>query len=137
MFQRLIHNSFELKMYSKSTYFLLGLPSKFNKCYQCRFRLYSQHRMQPALPSYYERLFSSRPRLFNIRLRHYSSQIDTHKKNDDVENLKEKETLDTSKKINVKLKPTEVKRLFGLAEPEKWTLTGEFLDRLILAFKYL
>lgn len=125
MFQRLIHYSFELKMYNRNTYFLLKFPSKVNKCYQCGYRLYSHHRIPPALPSNYERLFTSKPRFFNIRLRHYTSQVDARKKNDHVADLNQKESLNTSKKINVKLKPTELKRLFGLAEPEKWTLTGE------------
>ncbi|KAJ0176046.1 hypothetical protein K1T71_008220 [Dendrolimus kikuchii] len=120
MLQRIINRSFELKISSKQMNLLYNVPVKNNLCLNCGFRLYSGHRT-PVLRNYYERTHFKRNE-FNLILRYYTSQVDAQKKNDIV-TLKDK-SLDTSKKINVKLKTSELKRLLSLAEPEKWTLTG-------------
>lgn len=124
MLQRIIHSSFEFKICSRKSNFLLRVPTNSKLCYQCGSRLYSRSRV-PAFLNYYERSFPNRNGLFNIRLRYYTSQVDAQKKNEHIETRKDKSTLTTSNKINVKLKPTELRRLFSLAEPEKWTLTSK------------
>ncbi|XP_030036699.2 ATP-binding cassette sub-family B member 10, mitochondrial isoform X1 [Manduca sexta] len=121
MFQRLICN-FELKLSSKQANILFRVPLKNNLCHQCGFRLYGQK--AAVLRNCYNRTFPDRFGIYNLRLRYYTSQVDVQKKNDHIEKLKDQATLATSKKINAKLKPSEIKRLFGLAEPEKWTLTA-------------
>lgn len=130
MLQRVIHSSFEFKICSSKSNFLTRVPTKSNLCFQCGSRLYSRSRV-PAFINYYERSFPNRNGLFNIRLRYYTSQVDAQKKNDTIENIKDKPTLTTSRKINVKLKPTELRRLFSLAEPEKWTLTSKYRSHTI------
>lgn len=125
MLQRVIHSSFEFKICSRKSNFLTRVQSNYNLCFQCGSRLYSRSRV-PAFLNYYERSFPNRNGLFNIRLRYYTSQVDAQKKNEHIESVKDKPTITTSKKINVKLKPSELRRLFSLAEPEKWTLTSMY-----------
>lgn len=130
MLQRVIHSSFEFKICSRKSNFLARVPTKSNLCFQCGSRLYSRSRI-PAFVNYYEKSFPNINGLFNIRLRYYTSQVDAQKKNEHIESIKDKPTLTTSKKINVKLKPTELRRLFSLAEPEKWSLTSKYRLRII------
>lgn len=120
MLQRLIH-SFELKISGRNKSFLFRIPVKSNLCHQCGFRLYC-HKV-PVILGRYERTFPDRHGLFHLRLRYLTSKVDAQKKNDHIESINNK--LEASKKINVKLKTSELKRLFGLAQPEKWTLTGK------------
>ncbi|XP_075976553.1 ATP-binding cassette sub-family B member 10, mitochondrial isoform X2 [Anticarsia gemmatalis] len=123
MLQRLIQSKFELKLSSRHTNLLFSFSTKSSLCHQCGIRLYSRHKV-PVLRNYFERNFYNRNGLCNLKLRYYTSQVDAQKKNDHIESIKDKTALETSKKINVKLKTSELKRLFGLAEPEKWTLAG-------------
>ncbi|XP_047028238.1 ATP-binding cassette sub-family B member 10, mitochondrial [Helicoverpa zea] len=123
MLQRLIYNSFELKISRKNTQFLFNIPTRAPLCQQCGSRLYSRYKV-PVVRNYYERTFHNRHGLFNYKLRCYTTQVDAQKKNEHIESVKEKNPLETTKKINVKLKTSELKRLFTLAEPEKWTLAG-------------
>lgn len=125
MLQRLIHSSFELKISRRHSHLLFNVPPKAHLCHQCGSRLYSRHKV-PLLRNYYERTFYNKNALFNFKLRCYTSQVDAQKKNEHVENVTEKKAIETSKKINVKLKTSELKRLFTLAEPERWTLAGEY-----------
>lgn len=105
------------------TNLFFSYPTKSNLCHQCSVRLYSRRKVQ-VLQNYYERNFCHKNGLFSYKLRYYTSQVDAQKKNDQLQNVKDKTHLEEAKKINVKLKTSEIKRLFGLAEPEKWTLAG-------------
>lgn len=127
MLQRVLHSTFILKACTRKSSILLRALSKQKLCYQCGFRL-SHQRTSRFLE--YEKSFSNKNGL--LTLRYYTSQVDAQKKNDHIDNIKAKERLTTSKKINVKLKTSEMKRLLSLAEPEKWTLTGN-----INIFKHL
>ncbi|XP_059062838.1 ATP-binding cassette sub-family B member 10, mitochondrial [Achroia grisella] len=122
MFQRLTNINFNSKMYIRHTNFLSLLTQK--ECFNQRgFRLFSSHKA--TLRNYYERSFNVHgSKIFYIIPRFFTSQVDTQKKNEHIQTLKDKETLVSSGKIKVKLKPSELKRLFSLAQPEKWTLTG-------------
>ncbi|OWR45043.1 ATP-binding cassette sub-family B member 10, mitochondrial [Danaus plexippus] len=123
MLQRLFCKSFSVKNCGSQKKLLFKIPFHNHSCEQCRFRLYSSHKFT-ALQNNYERTLFCEKNLFFVRTRTYTSQIDAQKKNDHIETLKDKTQIATSKKINVKLKTSELKRLLSLAEPEKWTLTG-------------
>nr|ASS36019.1 ABCB10 [Samia ricini] len=116
---RLIH-SIELKISSRHKNYLFRNVVKSNLCQQCEFYL-SCHKL-PVILGRYERTLPNRHELVHLRLRYLSSEVDAQKKNDHIDSIKNK--LEASKKINVKLKTSELKRLFGLAEPEKWTLSA-------------
>ncbi|GBP48717.1 ATP-binding cassette sub-family B member 10, mitochondrial [Eumeta japonica] len=64
-------------------------------------------------------------------LRYYTTQVDAQKKNVQLENLKDSRSITTNNRINVKLKSSELKRLVGLAESEKWTLTGQRMTQAL------
>lgn len=123
MLQRLIYSTFELKISRKNSQLLFNIPSKAPLCQQCGSRLYSRY-MVPAKRNIYERNFINKYGLFNYKFRCYTTEVDAQKKNEQFESVKEKNPIETTKKINVKLKTSELKRLFTLAEPEKWTLAG-------------
>ena len=125
MLQRLIYSSFELKISRKHTQLLFNIPTKVSLCQQCGSRLYSRYKA-PVLRNIYERNYPNKYGLFNYKFRCYTTQVDTQKKTETFESVKEKNPIETTKKINVKLKTSELKRLFTLAEPEKWTLAGKF-----------
>ncbi|VVC95380.1 unnamed protein product [Leptidea sinapis] len=118
MLQNLLTKGIHYKISSRTSQYFNLASGQLQSCKLC-VRLYSSHKS--VLPSYYGRTLLKHSSI--KRTRHYTSQVDAHKKDGAVE-LKDKAEIATSKKINVKLKPTEVKRLFTLAEPEKWTLTG-------------
>ncbi|XP_026731164.1 ATP-binding cassette sub-family B member 10, mitochondrial [Trichoplusia ni] len=123
MLQRLIYNSIELKL-SGRQHLLFSIPNKAHLCHQCGSRLNSRYKV-PDLLNYYKKSFYNRNGLFNLKLRCYSTQVDAPKTKEQIlDPITEKKTLNSSKKINVKLKTSELKRLFDLAKPEKWTLTG-------------
>lgn len=122
MLQRLVHRSFDLKISSRQINSLYTVSVKTKFCEYCGFRLYTGHNT-PALRNYYERVLPVKPNACNLRLRYYTSQADVQKKND-ILTLKEKPSVDTSIKVNIKLKTSELTRLLSLAKPEKWTLTG-------------
>lgn len=126
MLQRLFCKSFSVKNCGSQKKLLFKIPFHNHSCEQCRFRLYSSHKFT-ALQNNYERTLFCEKNLFFVRTRTYTSQIDAQKKNDHIETLKDKTQIATSKKINVKLKTSELKRLLSLAEPEKWTLTGKYI----------
>lgn len=126
MLQRLIRSKFETKISNRQINLLLSTASKSTLCHHCTIRLYSRDARQrvPVLFNYYERTFYNRNSLFNFKHRYYSTQVDAQKKNVHMETAKDDIEIGTSKNIAVKLKKSELKRLFGLAEPEKWTLAG-------------
>lgn len=134
MLQRLLHIRLDVKISSRHSNLLFGTPIQSQPCNQCGFRLFSSHKAI-ALRNYYEKSSFIRNGIFCIRPRYFSSQVDAEKKNDVVDCTKTKVTLETSKKINTKLKTPELKRLFTLAEPEKWTLAGE--AQLVLYYFYI
>ncbi|KAG7302029.1 hypothetical protein JYU34_013484 [Plutella xylostella] len=122
MLQRLMFTSLKVKFTSRNKNLLCRLPLQSVSCHQCGFRLYSSQKVS-VLQNSFERTFNRRG-LFGVTVRYHSSQVDAQNKNDKVESLKSDVSHSTSKKINVKLKTSELKRLLGLAEPEKWKLTG-------------
>ncbi|CAK1582701.1 unnamed protein product [Parnassius mnemosyne] len=119
MIQRLIHVSLNLKVCSKHNHLLFRIPILRQSVHHCGFRLYSSHKVS-ALRNYYERTFISSNRIKFIWSRFYSSQVNTQKNDSQTDSLNSK----TTKKIDLKSKTSEFKRLFSLAAPEKWTLTG-------------
>lgn len=123
MLQRLIYSSFELNISRKNSRLLFNIPTSAPLCQQCGSRLYSRYKV-PVIRNIYERTFSNKYGLYNYKFRCYTTQVDAQKKNEPFESVKEKNPIETTKKINVKLKTSELKRLFTLAEPEKWTLAG-------------
>ncbi|KAJ8719692.1 hypothetical protein PYW08_011867 [Mythimna loreyi] len=123
MLQRLIYSSFELKISRKNSRLLFNIPTRAPLCQQCGSRLYSRYKV-PVVRNFYERTFSNKYGLFNYKFRCYTTQVDAQKNNEQFESVKEKNPIETTKKINVKLKTSEIKRLLTLAEPEKWTLAG-------------
>ncbi|XP_072931322.1 ATP-binding cassette sub-family B member 10, mitochondrial [Epargyreus clarus] len=123
MLQKLLTNSLDVKISSRRVNLLFRTATISHSCRQCGFRLYSCNRT-PELRNYYERTLFGGNDIFCIKTRFYTSQVDAQKKNEAIETVRAKTTIEASKKINAKLKPSEVKRLFSLAEPEKWTLTG-------------
>ncbi|KAJ2951631.1 hypothetical protein O0L34_g13789 [Tuta absoluta] len=120
MLQRLLQIRFVSKIPSRHTKLLHIIPLQIQKQCQCTVRLCSNRSVFSSL-HYYERT-AARNGLFCVKSRYYSSQVDSKKQAHTVV-MKEKTGLDT-KKINVKLKSSEIKRLFTLASPEKWTLTA-------------
>lgn len=128
MLQRLMFTSLKVKFTSRNKNLLCRLPLQSVSCHQCGFRLYSSQKVS-VLQNSFERTFNRRG-LFGVTVRYHSSQVDAQNKNDKVESLKSDVSHSTSKKINVKLKTSELKRLLGLAEPEKWKLTGKLLVQM-------
>lgn len=122
MLQRLLIN-LDVKISSRRANLLLRVPIARHSCHQCGYRLYFSHKA-PVLRNYYER--TPKNVLFHTKTRYFSSQVDVKNSNTPVETVKDKAAIAPSEKINVKLKTSELKRLFGLAAPEKWTLTGNF-----------
>ncbi|XP_028156516.1 ATP-binding cassette sub-family B member 10, mitochondrial [Ostrinia nubilalis] len=123
MLQRLLHIRFDVKISSRHSNLLFRTANHSLPCNQCGFRLFSSHKAV-ALRNYYEKSSFIRNGIYCIKPRYFSSQVDAEKKDAPVDCVKTKAPLETTKKINVKLKTSEVKRLFTLAEPEKWTLAG-------------
>jgi hypothetical protein len=121
MLPRLLHIRLDVKLLSRRTNILFSIPINRQSCNQCGSRLFSSHKVV----NYFDKSPYNRNRLLWNKLRYYSSQVDAEKKSETLDIVKEKSTLDSSKKINVKLKKSELKRLITLAEPEKWTLAGK------------
>lgn len=130
MLQRLLCKTFSLKLCSKQKNLQFKIPFQYHSCRQCGFRLYSSHKVS-VLRNNNERTLFRGLDLVLINARYYTSQVDAQKKNGHIEALKDNAEIARSKKINVKLKPTELKRLFSLAEPEKWTLAGKYILYII------
>ncbi|XP_038212629.1 ATP-binding cassette sub-family B member 10, mitochondrial isoform X1 [Zerene cesonia] len=121
MLQNLIFKGFDVKITSRTTKFFRKVPVHSRPCKHCGSRLYSSSSHKFAvLPNNYERTLCSKNNIYILKTRCYTSQVDAQKKNAQIETVKDKTVITT----NVKLKPSELKRLFGLAAPEKWTLTG-------------
>lgn len=119
MLQRLIHIKLNTKISCKNINLLFRVPFQSQPCL-CGVRLYTSGKIATfrnyERPAYKNGIFCMKPR-------YYTSQVDAQKK-DLGKTVKSNTPLETSKKINAKLKPTELRRLFSLAAPEKWTLTG-------------
>ncbi|XP_023946980.2 ATP-binding cassette sub-family B member 10, mitochondrial [Bicyclus anynana] len=123
MLQRLLYSSLNVKICRRQINLLFKIPHSSHSCEQCRFRLYSSQKVS-ALRNNYERTLFFRKDVRLVKSRYYTSQVDVQKKSEHVETVKDKTVLAATKKINVKLKSSELKRLLTLAEPEKWTLAG-------------
>ncbi|CAH0400233.1 unnamed protein product [Chilo suppressalis] len=119
MLQRLLQVRLDLIISSRHTNLLLRIPIKSQSCNHCKFRLLSSHKDV----KYYEKSSFNKTRILWIKPRYFSSQVDADKKSEPTDCVNES-SLKPTKKINVKLKTSELKRLFTLAEPEKWTLAG-------------
>lgn len=113
--------SLEYKIFTGPT-ILLRLPTQ-KHCFQCGFRLFSSRKV-PALRNYYERASNKHIKFLYLNSRFYSTQVDAPKNEAHIENINNNDEIQSTKKINVKLKSSHYKRLFSLAEPEKWTLMG-------------
>ncbi|KAH9630539.1 hypothetical protein HF086_018455 [Spodoptera exigua] len=124
MLQRLIYSSFELKISRKNSQLLFNIPTTTKWCQECGTRLYSRYKAPVVIRNNYERNFCNKYAAFNHKIRWYTTQVDAEKKSEHIESVKEKKAIESTKKINVKLKTSDIKRLFSLAEPEKWTLAG-------------
>ncbi|CAG4953003.1 unnamed protein product [Colias eurytheme] len=121
MLQNLIFKGFDVKITSRTTKFLRKIPVHTRPCKHCGSRLYSSSSYKfGVLPNNYERTLCSKNNIYILKTRYYTSQVDAQKKSAQIETVKDKTVVTT----NVKLKSSELKRLFGLAAPEKWTLTG-------------
>lgn len=127
MLQRFLCKTFSLKLCSsqKNIYFKPAL--QYHSCKQCGFRLFSNHKVSVLRNNYERTLFRGR-NLFLTNIRYYTSQVDAQKKNGHIEALKDNAEVIVPKKINVKLKISDLKRLLSLAEPEKWTLAGKLIN---------
>ncbi|KAL4715629.1 hypothetical protein ACJJTC_006208 [Scirpophaga incertulas] len=112
--------NFTIQLSSKHTHIFLKIPHRIQSCNQCGFRLFSSYKDV----RFNENLNIIKHRINKIKPRYLSSHINTEKNSEIVNSTKENSELDSSKKITVKLKKTELKRLLTLAEPEKWTLAG-------------
>ncbi|XP_013173003.1 PREDICTED: ATP-binding cassette sub-family B member 10, mitochondrial-like [Papilio xuthus] len=123
MLQRLVHVTLNVKVCNRHNPLLFGIPFRSQARHHCGFRLYSSHKVS-ALRNYYERTAIRGSGLMSLKSRIYSSQVDTQRKNAQLESVHLRTTIGTSKKVDLKSKTSEVKRLFSLAAPEKWTLTG-------------
>ncbi|XP_041981703.1 ATP-binding cassette sub-family B member 10, mitochondrial [Aricia agestis] len=126
MLHRLITKSFGIKLCSRNNNVIFSLSKRNNSlCNQCGLRVYSSHKIS-ALRNYCDRTLLHKKDTQLINIRYYASQdVDkTETKSDHIDKRNQNKTIDSSEKINVKLKPSELKRLLSLAEPEKWTLTG-------------
>lgn len=122
MLQRYISKYLSAKLYNKQNNLLFNLTFQTHSCKQCGFRSYCSQKVR-TLRNTERSLLYGKDKFF-VKLR-YSTQVDAQNKNGSIETLKDKAEITTSKKINVKLKPSELKRLLTLAEPEKWTLAGK------------
>lgn len=123
MLQRLLQIRFDAKISSMNTNILFRLPFQNQSC-RCGVRLYSGRKI------IWLRTASQGTTIKNglscVKARSIASQIDTQKKETSINTLNNKGTLEPAKKINVKLKTSDLKRLFNLAAPEKWNLTGKY-----------
>lgn len=125
MLQRLLCKSLNVKVCDRQINLLFKLPQSSHSCERSRIRLFSSQKVS-ALRNNYERTLFLERDVYFVKPKYYSSQVDARKKNDPIETVKDKTVIATTKKINVKLKPSELKRLLSLAEPEKWTLAGKY-----------
>lgn len=122
MLQRYICKYLSAKLYNKQNNIIFNLRFRTYSCKQCEFRSDCSQKV-PTLRNTERSLLYKKDKFF-VKLR-YSTQVDAQNKNGSIETLKDKAEITTSKKINVKLKPSELRRLLTLAEPEKWTLAGK------------
>lgn len=130
MLQNFIFKGFQVKIPSRTKFFnKLSIHNK--SCRHCGSRLYSSQIFQ-VLHCNLERKSFNRNNIFNFKTRCYTSEVDAQKKNGQIETLKEKTVITT----NVKLKSSELRRLFSLAGPEKWTLTGNRLRSILFNKRY-
>lgn len=123
MLQRLIRVNLNIKICSRHNELLLRIPVRNQSTHNCGFRLYSSHKVS-ALRNYYERTSLRYNGLF-LKPRLYSSQVETQNRDRQIDSIHSKNAVETTKKIDLKSKTSEIKRLFSLAAPEKWTLTGK------------
>lgn len=124
MLQRLLQIRFDTKIYnSRHTNILFRVPFQSQSCH-CGVRLYSGRKAFWLRTSAETGPFKSG--ISCMKVRTLATQVDTQKKETSVKPLNNKTALDADKKINVKLKTSELKRLFNLAAPEKWNLSGKY-----------
>ncbi|CAH4036769.1 unnamed protein product [Pieris brassicae] len=118
MLQNFILKGFQVKLPSRTKIFN-KLSIHARPCRHCGSKFYSSQNIQ-VLHYSLERKTFSKTNIFTVKTRRYTSEVDAQKKNGQIETLKDKTVITT----NVKLKSSELRRLFSLAGPEKWTLTG-------------
>lgn len=123
MLQRLLQIRFDAKISSRHTNILFRLPFQNQSCH-CGVRLYSGRKIIWLRNAAEATAFKNG--ISCVKARYFASQVDTQKKDASINALNNKGTLEAAKKINVKLKTSELKRLFNLAAPEKWNLTGKY-----------
>ncbi|XP_026323279.1 ATP-binding cassette sub-family B member 10, mitochondrial-like, partial [Hyposmocoma kahamanoa] len=128
MLQRLLQIRFDAKISSRHTNILFRLPFQNQSCH-CGVRLYSGRqiiwlRNAAEAPAF-------KGGISCVKARSFASEVDTQKKDTSINALNNKGSLEADKKINVKLKTSDIKRLFNLAAPEKWNLTGAILFLVI------
>lgn len=123
MLQRLLQIRFDAKISSSHMNMLLRLPFQNQSCH-CGVRLYSDRKITWLRTAAEAAAFRSG--ISCVKSRSFASQVDAEKKETSVNALNNKGTLEAAKKINVKLKTSELKRLLNLAAPEKWNLTGKY-----------
>lgn len=124
MLQRLVHITLNVKICNRHNPLLFGIPFWSQARHNCGFRLYSSHKVS-ALRNYYERTAIKGSGLISLKSRFYSSQVDTQRNNAQFESVNLKTSIGKSKKVDLRSKSSELKRLLSLAAPEKWTLTGK------------
>lgn len=123
MLQRLLQIRFDAKISSRHTNILFRLPFQNQSCH-CG-RLYSGRQII-WLRNAAEEAATFKSGISCVKARSFSSPVDSQKKDTSINALNNKGTLEAAKKINVKLKTSDLKRLFNLAAPEKWNLTGKY-----------
>lgn len=128
MLQRLLQIRFDAKISSMHTNILFRLPFQNPSCH-CGVRLYSGRKIIWLRTAAEATTFKNR--ISCVKARCFASHKDALKKETSIDTLNNKGTLAAAKKINVKLKTSDLKRLFNLAAPEKWNLTGKYRDGLL------
>lgn len=123
MLQRLLQIKLDTKITSRHTKILFRLPFQNQSCH-CGVRLYTGRKIIWLQNAAETADFKSG--ISCVKARSFASQVDAQKKETSINVLNNKGTLEAAKKINVKLKTSDLKRLFNLAAPEKWNLTGKY-----------
>lgn len=126
MLQRILCKTFNLKLCSSQRIICFKTAVQYHSWKQRKFRLFSNNKV-PVLRNSYERTLFRGRNLFYVNTRYYTSQVDAQKKNGHIETLKSNTEVTVPKKVNIRLKISDLKRLFSLAEPEKWTLAGKLI----------
>lgn len=122
MLSRLL-SSLEYKILNSSLYLFRRSSQKY--CFQSHCKFHCNHKF--CIRNHYERATYKRISLICFNPRTYTSQVDAQKNETSIENIKKSSELQTKKKINVKLKASEFRRLLSLAQPEKFTLAGTII----------